>query len=112
MKTLAMAIAIAALSATSTIAQFNPFFPSYNDRFLWSTTGVDVRCGSPYTHHCGQRWGWSQWATPRRAGRFMQWPQTNAQYCPKIAKPNRASAHLRVIPRLSARYQILRRRIP
>lgn len=68
MKTLAMAIAIAALSATSTIAQFNPFFPSYNDRFLWSTTGVDVRCGSPYTHHRGTADSDGDGANGRRHG--------------------------------------------
>jgi hypothetical protein len=39
LKTLAMAIAMAALSATSAIAQFNPFFPYYNYSFSGLSQG-------------------------------------------------------------------------
>jgi hypothetical protein len=57
MKTLAMAIAMAALSATSAIAQLNPFFPYYNYSFSGlsqgSMFGADPLHASP--RHTRQR---------------------------------------------------------
>jgi hypothetical protein len=84
MKALAMGIAMAALSATSAIAQFNPF--SYNYPFF----------GLPYGSLCGAG-PVTRITTSLRAAiatepmdnakaqesrHFIKWSKTNGQYCP------------------------------